>query len=129
MHKSIHHVTFFFLQHHPLLKAGSPNFSLLVLLGCLVGFAALPFLTIDEGNTNVELATYACRIYPSLVSAGFVLMFGALLAKSYDTLFSNFHAYTHVHTHSAHIHTCSCVCTHLLVDPSHCCHWKCFLEC
>jgi hypothetical protein len=74
-----------FGQERPIIKAASPNFMLLLLLGCFICFFALPFLSVDaDPSAPTDLSVSSCRIYPFLFGFGFVAMYGSLLVKSYE---------------------------------------------
>jgi hypothetical protein len=70
-------------QDHSIIKASSPTFNKIVLLGCMIGYLTLPFGSMDDGNVSSLLTLSSCRVYPIMASTGFVLVFGSLLAKSY----------------------------------------------
>jgi hypothetical protein len=68
----------------PIVKASSPLFMAVILLGCALGFIALPLLSMDvENSSSHDAASAACRAYPFVLSSGFVLIFAAMLSKSY----------------------------------------------
>ena len=63
-------------------KASSPLMMLLVLLGCFLAFASLPVGAVDAVTSSSQAADSACRAYPFIVSAAFILIFAPLLAKT-----------------------------------------------
>jgi hypothetical protein len=65
------------------IKAASPLFLQLILLGCMLSFICLPLIAIDRGTASMAAASGACRAYQILLSTGFTLVFSSLLAKSY----------------------------------------------
>lgn len=77
------HLVRMIMQHLPVVRATSPFFSKLILLGCLLAFAAVPFLAMEPGNAPSELVDVACIAPQFLVSLGFSLIMTSLLARSY----------------------------------------------
>jgi hypothetical protein len=72
-------VVFHYLIHvesqHELIKASSPQFLHIILLGCDVAFLMCGIATVSQA---VE-----CRVVPTMVAVAFSAVFGALLAKTY----------------------------------------------
>jgi gamma-aminobutyric acid type B receptor len=68
----------------PAVKASSPFFMFIILLGCFLVFVSLPLMAIDRGNaSSIHAASLACRAFQFIFSLGVVMVFSALLAKSW----------------------------------------------
>ncbi|KAI3629304.1 hypothetical protein MIR68_012662 [Amoeboaphelidium protococcarum] len=73
-----------FRRNHPLIKAISPTFSLLILGGCTISYTGV-FLFLGEPND------FMCNARPFWLSIAFGLVFGMMTAKNYRvyTIFGN----------------------------------------
>ena len=74
-------------RKHKVIKASSPYINLLIIIGCINGFAAVVFITVDAyfDFSAGAAATFGivCNVTPWLISIGFNLSFGALFAKEW----------------------------------------------
>lgn len=62
-------------------KAAAPTFLKAILLGSLMGYIALMFLGMDNGNSS--LGSASCQIYQWLLTNACTLVFASLLVKTY----------------------------------------------
>ena len=74
-------------RKHKVIKASSPYINLLIIIGCILGFAAVVVITMDAYFNFVASAAISfsivCNFTPWLISLGFNLTFGALFAKEW----------------------------------------------
>jgi gamma-aminobutyric acid type B receptor len=71
-------------QDEPAIKASSPFFMFIILVGCFLIFLSLPLMMLDRGNSSsIDVASLACRAFLFMFSLGIIIVFGALLAKSW----------------------------------------------
>ena len=76
-----------YYRKHKVIKASSPYINLLIIIGCLMGFASVVFISIENIDFHLHITPKAypflCNIRPWLLSLGYTLAFGALFAKTW----------------------------------------------
>ena len=77
----------FIYRKHKVIKASSPYLNLVIVLGCIMGFLSIFFMTTENLRFYVEINMtafpYFCNARLWLLTIGFTLAFGALFAKTW----------------------------------------------
>lgn len=72
---------------HPVLKASSPNFLQIVLLGALLVLLSGAMLGVDEDIASQRSLDSLCIAVPCFLSLGFMLLYGALFIRLWRVLY------------------------------------------
>lgn len=77
----------FACRNHKVIKASSPNINILIIIGCVLGFFAIPIMSIENLDINASISPYAylyiCNARPWMLSLSLTLSFGSLFAKTF----------------------------------------------
>lgn len=74
-------------RKHKVIKASSPYLNFVIALGCIMGFLAIIFMSMESikvhFKVNLPFFPFFCNIRLWLLTIGFTLAFGALFAKTW----------------------------------------------
>ena len=76
-----------YYRKHKVIKASSPYINIFIITGCLMGFASVILISIENIDAHLDIAPasyhFLCNARPWFLSLGYTLAFGALFAKSW----------------------------------------------
>ena len=76
-----------YYRKHKVIKASSPYINILIISGCFMGFVSVIFISIENIDAyltiNPKAYIFLCNARPWLLSIGYTLAFGALIAKTW----------------------------------------------